>query len=100
MKKGWYWWGGRPGRLSLAGTEARPTKLFLCKVAVKTLNIHVILNGAPRSEESRRLKKRDSSLRSGISPRLTLGRALLFGKMVRKEKGKATNAIFPVFRLE
>jgi hypothetical protein len=30
----------------------------------KTLNIHVILNGAQRSEESRRLKKRDSSLRS------------------------------------
>jgi hypothetical protein len=28
------------------------------------LNIHVILNGAQRSEESRRLKKRDSSLRS------------------------------------
>ena len=30
----------------------------------KTMNIYVILNGAQRSEESQRLQKRDSSLRS------------------------------------
>jgi len=36
-----------PGRLSLAGTEARPTELFSYKsCSQKKLNIHVILNGA------------------------------------------------------
>ena len=30
----------------------------------KTVNIHVILNGVRRSEESRQLKRRDSSRRS------------------------------------
>ncbi|MDO9531433.1 MAG: hypothetical protein Q7O12_04805 [Deltaproteobacteria bacterium] len=54
-----------PGRLSLAGTEARPTELFSYKsCSQETLNIHVILNGAQLRYESRRLKNRDSSLRS------------------------------------
>jgi hypothetical protein len=35
-----------PGRLWLAGTEARPTGLFSYKVELKKLNTQVILNGA------------------------------------------------------
>ena len=47
-----------PGRLSLAGTEARPTDLFSEKsCGPKTINISVILNKAQRSENLGGIKK-------------------------------------------
>jgi hypothetical protein len=39
----------------------------------KTNNIHVILNGAPLRYESRRLEKRDSSLRQNDKNSLLIG---------------------------
>ena len=47
----------------------------------KTLNLHVILNGAELREESRRLQKRDSSLRS---ERQRIVFRLLFGRRYPK----------------
>jgi hypothetical protein len=61
------------------------------------LNIHVILNGAERSEESRRLKQRDSSLRSDSSSTVGGYFSAIFGhkllKLLNALPGKTQNVV-------